>query len=60
MLVISVHYILIIFCKGNQSRQDFQRHTICLTDSDHGYFIDEIERKDKIGYEKYINAEDEE
>ena len=35
-------------CKKNQPHKAIQRRTICLTESDHDYILDEIKRRDTI------------
>ena len=38
--------------------RDFQRQPICIDDAYHDYIIDEIERRDNIGYERKIHNDD--
>ena len=45
VLVEYVHDIPRSICNRNQSKQDLQRHPICLNDSDHNYILEKIERK---------------
>ena len=49
--VTEVKQLLKSVCNTNQARKDIKRCTICLTDSDHDYVIDEIKHGDTIGYE---------
>ena len=44
----------------NQLIQALQRYTICLTDSDHDYIIDEIGRREKMEHKKYISVDNNE
>ena len=43
-------------CSRNQSKKSLQRHTISLTDYNHDYILEEIERRDKFKYK--INIRD--
>ena len=42
------------------SKKALQRHPICLTDSDYDYILDEIERQDKIEFEKHVSGNSDE
>ena len=55
MAVKHVHDIPRIICNRNQTKQNLQRHPVCLTDSDHEYILEEIEYRYKIEYEPNIN-----
>ena len=58
MVMKDVNNIPRSFSNINQSRQDLQRHHICLTDSDDDDIIDEIVRREKIEYEINIKVKD--
>ena len=38
-------------CNRNQSKKDFKIHPIRLTDPDHNYILEEIERREKLSTE---------
>ena len=38
----------------NHSKQALLKHFLCLTDSDHGYLLEEIEHRDKIESERNL------
>ena len=44
----------------NQSKQDLQRHLVCLTDFDHDYILEEIECREKSEYETNIRYDGDE
>ena len=56
MLVKDVHCIPGSICNRNQAKQDLQRHYIFLTESYHGYILDEIGCRDKIEYKRNISV----
>ena len=55
MVVKDVHDIPRSICNIHQTKQNLQRHPVCLTDSDPDYILEEIEYRDKIEYEPNIN-----
>ena len=43
------------YTQYKKERQSVQRQPICIDDADHGYIIDETERRDHIEYEVQIH-----
>ena len=37
-----------------QAKKSIQRHPICMIDSDYDYILDEIERREKIEFERNV------
>ena len=58
MAVKYVHDIPKHVCSWKQSKQDLQRHHVCLTDYNHYYILEEIEHRDKIDYNRNISVEE--
>ena len=58
MAVTSVKYIPKSLCNRNQARKDLQKYTICLTNYDHDFILDEIKRRDTIKYEINISVDE--
>ena len=58
MLVIDVKQTPNIECNRNQAHKYLQRHTICLTDSDHDFILDEIKYGENIEYERDMSVND--
>ena len=42
------------FCNGIQEKKATQRHPDCMTDADYNYILDEIERREKIEFERNV------
>ena len=51
MAVKDVHDITKSIYNINHAKQALRKHYICLTDSDHDYFLDKIKHRDKIALE---------
>ena len=41
-------------CNRIQAKKSVQRHTISITDADYDYILDEIERHEKIEFERNL------
>ena len=47
-------------CNRIQVEKSIQRHPICLEDSDYDYILDEIERQDRIKFERTVSGKSDE
>ena len=45
-------------CNKNQAHKAIQRSPLCITESDHGYILYEIKRRDTIDYERKTSVDD--
>ena len=50
-----IHDIPKSICNRNHAKQALQKHTLCLTYSDHDYILEQIEHGDKIDLKKSMN-----
>ena len=42
-------------CSRNEAKKAIQRHPIIMTDADYDYILDEIERREKIEFERNVS-----
>ena len=54
----NVAVINIIICNKKQARQAVHRQPIFISDSEHDYILEKIERRDYIEYERKIHNDD--
>ena len=52
--VTDFHAIPKSVCTSTQAKKEISRHTLCLTDSDYDYILEEIGRWDKIEFERDV------
>ena len=43
-------------CSRKQAKKSISRQPICLTDADYDYILEEIDRRDKIEFEREIDV----
>ena len=43
-------------CSSNQAKKSIKRHPIIITDANYDYIWDEIERREKDWFERYVSA----
>ena len=60
MEVKDVHDITRSVCNRNKAKQSFQKHPICLNESDINYILKVIEYRDKTDYERNLNVDGDE
>ena len=58
--IIYVQDIPMNICNMIQAKKYIQRHTIIMTDSDYDYILDEIERHEKIEFERNVSVNSDE
>ena len=47
-------------CNSTQAKKSMQRHPISMTDVDYDYILDEIERREKIDFERKVSVNSDE
>ena len=52
----SLNPVMVGICSRNQAKKSIQRHPIIMTDANYDYILDEIERREKIEFERNVSG----